>query len=173
MKFTYPINTSITHLIDRHPDSTNFGDACLGSCGDLSHHPQFWLHFDFPQEIKNLTLKQDIVLTRDKLTDQLVSINILEFVTEIVNYSAILVAFSTTPTIFSTEFSVLLNWTDNNTTKSWTRKSATKSDKDCALQRVLCGFMINSKLGLQSQWIAGVNNIIAGKISRIYSTDTK
>ena len=77
------------------------------------------------------------MLTRDKLTDQLVYINILDFVTEIVNYSAILVAFSTTPTIFSTEFSVFLNWTDNNTTKSWTRKAATKSDKDSALQRVL------------------------------------
>ena len=117
------MNIPIAHLIDRHPDYTTFGDACLEACGGFSRHPQFWWHFDFPQEINNLTLKNYTVLTWEKLTDKLVSINILEIDTEIINYSTILVALSVAPTIFCT------NLTDNNTTKSRTRKVAIKSDK--------------------------------------------
>ena len=111
-EITYPINTPITHLIHRYPDCTTFGDVCLEACGGFYHHPQLWWHFEFLQEIKNLTIKHYTVLTRDKLTDKLVSVNIFEFVTKIINYSAILVILSATPTISSTEFPVLLNWTD-------------------------------------------------------------
>ena len=148
---TYPINKIIFHLIDRHPGFTVFGDACLETYGGFSYKSQFWWHLEFSQEIKYLALKQYIVLTRNKLTDKLVSINILEFITEIVKCSAIFVVLSHNATILNTEFLVFLNWIDNNTTNYWTQKAATKSEKSRALQQILCGLVINSTLKLQSQ----------------------
>ena len=73
--------TPIAHVIDHHPDCTTFSDACLEACGGFYHNPKFWWHLEFPQKIKALTLKHYTVLVRDHLTDKLVSINILEFVT--------------------------------------------------------------------------------------------
>ena len=148
---TYPMKKIIFHLIDRHPGFTVFGDACLEAYGCFSYKSQFWWRLEFSQEIKYPALKQYTVLTRNKLTDKLVSRNILEFITEIVNCSVIFVVLSHNATILNTEFPVFLNWIDNNTTNYWTQKAATKSEKFRALQRILCGLVINSTLELQSQ----------------------
>ena len=105
--------------------------------------------------MKDLTLKKYTVLTRDKITDKLVSINILEFVTEITNYSTLLVALSFNIAILNTNFPVVLNWTNNSTTKCWMIKAATKFEKAQSLQRIICYFMINSLLGYNDNGLQG------------------
>ena len=66
-------------------------------------------------------------------------------------------------------FPTLLNWTDNTTSKSWIKKAATKTMKGKALQRILCLIMINNPVGITAEHIAGINNILADAISRIFS----
>ena len=100
----------------------------------------------------------------------MVSINLLEFVDEIINYAAIIVFFRENPNSCSNEYPLLLNWTDNMTSKSWIRKAASRTDKGKALQRLLCGLMINNPVGLKAEHIAGVKNVLADAISRIYSS---
>ena len=64
---------------------------------------------------------------------------------------------------------MMLNWTDNSTSKAWIKKVATKTMKGKALQRILCILMINKPVGIQVEHIAGIKNILANAISRIYS----
>ena len=63
------------------------------------------------------------------MTDQLISINLLEFVVEIINYAAITVLFRENPILCEHLFPLLLNWTDNKTAKAWIRKAATRTKK--------------------------------------------
>ena len=165
----YSLKTPIAHIINREPDFTSFGDACLEAGGGYSKD-LFWWHIEWPQEIKALTIKNLTVTKRCSVTNELVSINILEFVVEIINYAAVTLWFSRDPSSCSHEFPLLLNWTDNITSMSWLRKAATKTKKGKSLQRLLCSLMINNPLGFKAEHIAGTNNILADKISRIYNT---
>jgi hypothetical protein len=68
------------------PTFTAFGDSCLeGACG-YSLSLGFWWHLPFPEEVKLRTLLHK----RDNADGLLISINVLEFVTVIINYSAVL-----------------------------------------------------------------------------------
>ena len=89
---------------------------------------------------------------------------------EIINYAAIIVYFKEHPTTCSHEFPLLLNWTDNMTSKSWIRKAASKSIKGKALQKLLCSLMMNNPVGIKAEHIAGELNILADAISRTYSS---
>ena len=110
----------------------------------------------------------------DNKIDKLVSINILEFVTEIIKYSTLLVALSFNTSIINNKYTVLLNGIEkNNTTKFWTKKVATKYYKTRALQRLLCGLMVNRSLTLKDKLIVGVNNLITDKNSQLYLISTK
>ena len=64
---------------------------------------------------------------------------------------------------------MLLNWTDNITSKTWLRKAATRTKKGKALQHLLCSLMINNPLGVKADHIAGSSNVLADAISRVYT----
>ena len=164
----YKLETPIAHVVKREPDFTTFGDACLEAGGGFLKDV-FWWHVEWPQEIKSLTLKNIIVSRKCTMTDQLISINLLEFVVEIINYAAITVLFRENPTLCKHLFPLLLNWTDNKTAKAWIRKAATRTKKGKALQRILMCLMINNPVGLNAEYIPGLNNILADAISRVYS----
>ena len=93
----------------------------------------------------------------------------MEFLVEIINYVAITVLFQTHPELYKHLFPTLLNWTDNTTSKSWIKKEATKTFKGKALQQILCLIMINNPVRLSAEHIAGINNILADAISRVYT----
>ena len=57
----------------------------------------------------------------------MVTINVLEFLTEIINYAALTVYVKSHPLVVGHEYPVLLNWTDNTTVKDWISKVALKS----------------------------------------------
>ena len=130
----------------------------------------FWWHFEWPSNIKLLTLKNISVNRRCNITKDLVSINLLEFVVEIINYAAITVFFAENSSICAHEYPFLLNWTDNKTAKAWLRKAATKTEKGKSLQRILCSIMINNPMGVKLDYIKREKNVIVDFISRIFSS---
>ena len=67
------------------------------------------------------------------LTGKLISINMSEFVDEIINYAAITVLFRENKNLCNHPFPLLLYWTDNTTSKYWIKKAATKTMKGKAL----------------------------------------
>ena len=61
-----------------------YGDSSLEGAGGYSIGLKFWWHIEFPEEVKLCTLLH----RKDNKKGQLVSINVLKFVTVIVNYIA-------------------------------------------------------------------------------------
>ena len=88
----YNLETPIAHIIKRDPDFTSYGDACLEAGGGYSEN-LFWWHIEWPDQIKSLTIKNLTVTRRCLQTNNLVSINLLEFVVDIINYAAITLLF--------------------------------------------------------------------------------
>ena len=109
-------------MIPQTPTATAFGDSCLEGAGGYSLKLGFWWHIDFPEEIK----RQTILIKTDNNDGTLISINILEFVTVIVNYIASLHVI-TTSDFTDDPHPVLLNVTDNTSALSWTTGACRRS----------------------------------------------
>jgi hypothetical protein len=151
----------IAHIIPRIPTFTTFGDSCLEGAGGYSLSLGFWWHLPFPEEVKLRTLLHK----RDNADGLLISINVLEFVTVIINYCAALhTVLTKKPT--SDPYPVLLNVTNNLSALSWTTGACHKSRIGRLLARFFCSLLINSPLGINSQWISTLHNAIADDISR-------
>jgi hypothetical protein len=98
----------IAHVISRMPTFTTFGDSCLKGAGGYSLSLGFWWHLPLPEEVKLPRLLHK----RDNADGLLISINVLEFVTVIINYCAALhTVLTKNPT--SDPYPVLLNVIDN------------------------------------------------------------
>ncbi len=147
------------------PTFTTFGDSCLEGAGGYSLSLGFWWHLPFPEEVKFRALLHK----RDNTDGLLISINTLEFVTVIINYCATLcaalhVVLTKNPT--NDPYPVLLNLTDNASALSWTTGACQKSRIGRLLACFFCSLLINSPLGINSQWISMLDNAIANDISR-------
>jgi hypothetical protein len=81
----------IAHIIPRTPTATAYGDSSLEGAGGYFIKLKFWWHILFPKEIKVRTLLH----RKDNKDGRLISINILEFLTVIINYCAALHMFTT------------------------------------------------------------------------------
>lgn len=110
------LETSIAHVIKRDPDFITYGNACLEAGGCFSENLFSW-HVEWSDKIKALTLKNLKVTRKCKKSKELVSINLLEFAVDIINYAAILVLFTENPSLCPYGFPLLLNWTDNMVSK--------------------------------------------------------
>jgi hypothetical protein len=142
------------------PTFTTFGDSCLEGAGGYSLSLGFWWHLPFPEEVKLRTLLHK----RDNADGLLISINVLEFVTVIINYcAAIHTVLTKNPT--SNPYPVLLNVTNNASALSWTTGACQKSRIGRLLARFFCSLLINSPLGINSQWISILHNAITDDIS--------
>jgi hypothetical protein len=116
------MESPIAHIIPRMPTLITFGDSCLKGAGGYSRSLGFWWHLPFPEEVKLHMLLHK----RDNADGQLISINVLKFVTVIINYCATLhMVLSTNPT--NDPYPVLLNVTDNASALSWTTGACCKS----------------------------------------------
>ena len=131
------------------PTFTTFGDSCLKGARGYSILLGFWWHIPFPKAVKQRTLLHK----RDNKDGLLISINVLEFVTVIINYCATLHIVTTT---FATDdlYPVLLNVTNNASALSWTTGACKKLKIGRMLARFFCLLMINLPLGINSKWIS-------------------
>jgi hypothetical protein len=94
----------------------------------------------------------------------LVSINILKFVTVIINYCTALHVVWTSPVIDDPN-PVILNVTVNSSALSWTLHTCKGSKIRQMLACFFCSLLINLPLGINSQWISTIHNKIADNIS--------
>ena len=154
--------TPIAHLIKRVPSATAFGDACLDGAGGYSIDLCFWWHLEFPQEIVERTLKYK----KDNKAGDLISINVLEFLTVILNYCAAYTVF-TTERVSEDPFPVILNVTDNMSALNWTTHTCKCSQGGRLLARTFCSLLIGSPVGINAKWISTHDNEIADQISRL------
>ena len=152
----------IAHIIQGTPSVTAYGESSLEGAGRYSIGLKFWWHIEFPEEVKLCTLLH----RKDDKDGQVVSINVLKFVTVIVNYIASLHVITTT-SIINDLYPVLLNITDNASTLSWTQNACCTSKLGRLLARFFCSLLINSPLGINSQWISTDENFIVDDISRL------
>ena len=153
--------TPLALIVPRDPFATAFGDACLHGAGGYSISLGFWWHLEFPEEVKQRTL----MYKQDNLDDLLISINVLEFVTVVLNYCAILHIVTTTDAT-DDPHPIVLNVTDNRSALNWTLHACKTSRIGRLLARVFCSFLINSPVGITSKWISTHENVIADDISR-------
>ncbi len=109
-------------------------------------------------------IQRTLIHKKDNKDGLLITIKVLEFTTVIINYCASLHMFPT-KNITDNLHPVLLNVTDNASTLSWTNHTCRKSELGRLLAQFFCSLLINSPLGINSQWISTNNNKIADNIS--------
>jgi hypothetical protein len=151
--------TPIAHIIPRMPMFASFGDGCLEGARGYSILLGFWWHIPFPEVVKQRTLLHK----RDSKDGLFISINVLEFVTIIINYCATLHIITTTLAT-NDPYLVLLNVTNNTSALSWTNGACKKSKVSCMLAHFFCLLMINPPLGINFKWISTDDNKIADDI---------
>ena len=102
----------------------------------------------------------------------LISINVLEFVSVIINYAAAI-------TVLNQEkhtddpFPVLLDMADNTACIRWTNHACKDSLAGRALGRFLCMLLVNTNLGINAKWLSTDENLIADTISRLQDSPDK
>ncbi len=97
----------------------------------------------------------------------LMLIIVLEFVMVIINYCATLYVVWTSP-ITDYPHPVILNITNNSSALSWTLHTCKQSKIGQLLACFFCSLLINSPLGINSQWISTtIDNKIADDICRL------
>ncbi len=91
-------------------------------------------------------------------------INVLEIVMVIINYCAALHVVWTS-LVTDDPHPVILNVTDNSSALSWTLYTCKQSKNGWMFARFFCSLLINSPVGINSQWNSRINNKIADNIS--------
>jgi hypothetical protein len=154
--------TPIAHIIPWMPTFPSFGDSCLEGARGYSTLLGYWWYIPIPKGVKQRTL-----LHKENDKDGcLISINVLVFVTVIINYCSLLHAVMT---MFASNvpYPVLLNVTNNTSAVSWTTEACRKSRIGRLLACFFCSLMIGSLLGINSKWISTKDNKIADDILHI------
>jgi hypothetical protein len=131
----------------------------LEGAGGFSVTLGFWWHIRFPDEVVWRTL--GFKTSNDN--SMLVLINVLKFVTVIINYCRT-PCCSDIP-VTDVPHHVILNITDNSSALSWTLHTCKRSKIGQMLACFFCLLLINSPLGINSQLISTINDMIADNIS--------
>lgn len=143
------------------------GDSCLYGGGGFSTGLKFWWHLTWPKWV----IKRTKLYIPNNKKGNLISINVLEFITIIINYAAALTVIDQDESITNDPFPVLLNFCDNTSAIRWTNHACKESLIGRALGRMLCMLLIGTRLGINATYIRGTENELADEISRIKETN--
>ena len=149
-------------MIPRTPSFSACGDACLYGGGGFSLDMKFWWHLEWPEEIKGNTK----LFLSDNKSRKMISINVLEYATFIVNYAAALTVLASEGVVDDIHL-VLLNWAENTSAVRWTNHAFKKSLVGKVLGRIFCTMLIDSPLGINAKWLSTSVNVIANNILRV------
>jgi hypothetical protein len=121
-KSKFSVKAPIAFIIPRTPSASLFGDSSLTSCGGYATDLRFWWFVPFPDEIIARTLMH----LKNYSEQNFISINVLEYVTVILNYCE---AFTAYPedTMNKDPHPVVLCVTDNINAKKWMTHTCKKS----------------------------------------------
>lgn len=163
--------TPISHIIPREPEFHTKGDACLDSGGGWSTDLLFWWYLEWPDDLKNKTLKY-----REPGTDTLLTINVMEYLVAIVDYACASFQWRRYlrgeiifKKVINNPYPVVLNWADNKSAVRWLTTLAYKTKYGKALSKIHGALNFGNPLGLHSDFTSGVSNYIADTISRFDS----
>ena len=135
------------------------GDSCLNRDGGFSIKLIFWWHILWPDKIQ----KRTKLSMNDNKNGKLISINVLKYVSIIINYCADLTVFLTSsPT--GGPYPVLLNLADGLSAIHWTNHCLKVSLAGRALGQLFYMLLINSPLGINAKWLSTIENVIPDKI---------
>jgi hypothetical protein len=95
-----------------------------------------------------------------------ISINVLEYVTVIINYCGARMAYMEDG-FTGDPHPVVFCVTHNVSAKNWMMHTCKKSIIGRALARFFCGLLIGSEVGINAKWISTVANKIADNILRL------
>jgi len=164
----FKFESPIAHIIKKTPLGQMFGDSSLRAAGGFSLTLKVWWNIFFPDTIVERTL---LYLSNNK-DEKFISINCLEFITVIINYCAALTAMRHKVYTTDDPYPVILMVTDNQSALNWTLRTSKASPIGRALARFFCGLMIESPLGINSEWISTNDNNIADDISCLKKQQT-
>ena len=159
--------TPLSHLVDRDPDFQVWGDSSLDCAGGYSHQLKFWWFLEWPQTIKQKTLKYFKINIYEN--DKLISINLLEYAVVIINYA--ICSYLIPKSGSSIEYPVLMNWSDNRSAISWTKRAARSTIAGKALARMFCCLAFNNPVACSAEYISTSDNHCADLISRLKTND--
>ena len=97
----------------------------------------------------------------------IISINVLEYAAMIITYVAGYHVMAQLAPSQTDPFPLLELWADNTTAESWILKASKASKWGRALSRIQCALMINNPVGITSNYINTLDNVIAERILRI------
>ncbi len=145
--------TPIAHIIPRMPTATAFGGSWLEGEGGYFISLEFWWHIMFPDKV----IQRMLIHKKDNSNGLLISINMLKFIMVIINYCVSLHVITMTK-ITGDLHPVLLNIANNASALSWTNHTCRTSKISQLLAHFFCLLLINSPLGINSQWISTNDN---------------
>lgn len=157
---TVDLQTPIAHMIPRVRTAEQASDACIYGGGGYCLFYKYWFHVEWPEDIFKRTKK---FVNKGK---DLIDINVLEFAAMILNYAAALTALEHDG-LGDDPHPTLLAFADNQSAVRWITKFCLTSLAGRALGRLFCGLLVDSPLGINAKWLAGVDNTIADAISRL------
>ncbi len=155
---------SIAHWIPRDPTFVSAGDASQVAGGAITEELKFWFDVYWTERVRHGC--------KHKPSDpEFIHINVLEFVVVLLQLAACIVALETdyAKSICGDkipEIPHLLVWTDNTSSKSWSNKLTTTSNKAQPLLGILSRLLQRNNIGFESGHIAGVSNDGPDFISR-------
>lgn len=152
----------IAHLVDRVEDCIAHGDSSLDAAGGFSVECRFWWYHEWSEEIRQFTLRHH----RHNKDGKLISINVLEYASVIINYAAVCLYFQENQDP-SNPYPTALLFADNTTAECWGIKGCKRSHLGRALSRLLCALLINNPVGLSLARVSTHDNEIADLISRL------
>ena len=157
-----PKASPIAHLIPSIPDTDCDGDSSLDAAGGWSISMRFWWYIEWPQKIRERTLR----FVKDGKSGKLIDINALEYATVLINYAACIYYWVIEENIKRIPYPTCLIRADNKSAESWAIKGCKRSLTGRRLGRLQCALMINNPVGLDTDYINTKLNVIADRISR-------
>jgi hypothetical protein len=151
----------IAHMVPRTPSAVIRGDSSLLAAGGYSADLSFWWYLEWPHAVRDRTIRH----VTNNTTNQLISINTLEYAAILINYLAACHSLSCRTS--SDPYPVVRIETDNTTSEAWSRKGCKDSFGGRALSRIHCALLIDNPVGLQIARVSTTDNVIADRLSRI------
>ena len=158
------LETPIAHIVPRDATYAAAADACKRCGGGWSTSLRFWWHLEWKDDVQRRAR-----LPNNK-KGRLISINALEMACVVINFAAAIYACYVDG-ICLDAFPLLANDCDNTSACAWINFGCKTSLQGRALGRLFVGLLMNTKLGIQAEWISTKMNVIADEISRLYGVD--
>ena len=126
----------IAHLIHRTPNFHVWGDSSLDTTEGYSIDLGFYWHHSWPDSIRTKSVR--FFRRKAKFDEEIISINILEYMVIIINYTFCSYLYNGQHLVEIYPHLTVLNWSDNWSAIAWTKQAAISSARGKAQSGILC-----------------------------------